>query len=243
MAQQKNVPVPVQGDRFFNKHIAVVGATGSGKSHTIATLLQKATSAKDSKYKGLNNSHIVIFDIHSEYQTAFPNAKVLGVDELLLPFWLLNSDELEEMFLESGDHNNYNQESLLRTIVTLCKEKENPGVEKVYFDSPLPFKIKSVLNCLQNLTRETKDADNPLHVKTKTDDKTFASDEEKLQWYSESLRDFLPTERSKINKGPYGDGSIDKFVRRISSKIVNPRLVSCLEKRRLSYPWKQLFKS
>ncbi|WP_330448580.1 hypothetical protein FLP41_15865 [Paracoccus marcusii] len=31
-------------------------------------------------------------------------------------------------------------------------------------------------------------------------------------------------ERSKINKGPYADGSIDKFERRIRSKISNSRL-------------------
>ena len=32
LASNKDVPVPVHGNRFFNKHIAVVGSTGSGKS-------------------------------------------------------------------------------------------------------------------------------------------------------------------------------------------------------------------
>lgn len=131
---------------------------------------------------------------------------------------------MEEMFLESGDINNYNQASLLRTIVTLCKERTNSKTGKVYFDSPLPYNVQEVLNCLLNLTRETKDADNSLHVKTKTEDKTFLTDEEKLQWYCEAPRDFAPTERSKINRGAYSDGSIDKFVGRLSSKIGNPRL-------------------
>ena len=35
LASNKNVPVPVNGNKFFNKHIAVVGSTGSGKSHTL----------------------------------------------------------------------------------------------------------------------------------------------------------------------------------------------------------------
>jgi hypothetical protein len=224
LARHREIPVPVHGDKFFNKHIAIVGATGSGKSHTIATILQKAVSAKSGKYKGLNNSHIVVFDIHSEYRTAFPNARVLGVDDLLLPFWLLNTEEMEEMFLESGDNNNYNQASLLRTIVTLCKEHANPKAGKVYFDSPLPYNIQDVLNCLLNLTRETKDADNALHIKTKSEEKTFLTEEEKLQWYCESPRDFAPTKRSEINRGAYADGSIDKFVRRLSPKVNNPRL-------------------
>lgn len=224
LTRHRDIQVPVHGNKFFNKHIAVVGATGSGKSHTIATILQTAVSAKATDYKGLNNAHIVIFDIHSEYKTAFPKANVIGVDDLLLPFWLLNAEEMEEMFLESGDNNNYNQASLLRTIVSLCKESSNPKEGKVYFDSPLPYCVQNVVNCLLNLTRETKDADNALHVKTKTDDKTFSTEDEKTQWYCETLREFLPAERSKINKGAYADGSIDKFVRRLSSKISNPRL-------------------
>ena len=143
----------------------------------------------------MNNSHIVIFDIHSEYRTAFPKANVIGVDDLLLPFWLLNAEEMEEMFLESGDNNNYNQASLLRTIVTLCKERTNPTAGKVYFDSPLPYKVQEVVNCLLNLTRETKDADNALHVRTKADDKTFSTDDEKLKWYCEASREFaLPND-------------------------------------------------
>jgi len=224
LTRHRDIPVPVHGDKFFNKHIAVVGATGSGKSHTIAKILQTAVSAKETEYTGLNNSHIIIFDIHSEYKSAFPNANVIGVDELLLPFWLLNAEEIEEMFLESGDNNNYNQASLLRTIVTICKEKENNQADRIYFDSPLPYKIQEVCNCLLNLTRETKDADNDLHVIAGEVDKKFTTHDEKLQWYCEAPLKFAEKKQGKINKGTYADGTIDKFVRRLLSKIDNPRL-------------------
>lgn len=225
LAKQREISVPVDGDRFFNKHIAVVGATGSGKSHSVSTILQNAIAAKAGQYSGLNNSHIVIFDIHSEYHTAFPEANLLSAETLLLPYWLMNEDEMQELFLESGDNNNYNQESLLRAIITLCKQRSNPNETKVYFDSPLKYAIQELMNCLQNLTRETKDADNDLHIQTKDgDDKVFNSETEKLSWYCEKLRDFKAVERSRINKGAYADGSIDKFVRRLLSKIGNPRL-------------------
>lgn len=102
-----DVKVPVDCDKFFNKHIAVVGSTGSGKSNTIATVVQKATSEKSVNYDGLNNSHVIIFDIHAEYKSAFPIANNLTIDDLILPYWLLNSEELEELFLDAGDHNNY----------------------------------------------------------------------------------------------------------------------------------------
>jgi len=229
LSRNRGIKVPVYGDRFFNKHVAVVGATGSGKSHSVASITQEAVAARQGDYEGLNNSHIVIFDIHSEYRTAFPQARVLGVEDLALPYWLLNEEEMEEMFLESGDHNNYNQESILRTVVTLCKKGKNPEAKKIYFDSPLKYDIAEMVNCLMNLTRETKEADNPLHVVTADDDKTFTDEEEKLLWYCGKRHAFAPAQRASkdkmgINKGAYADGSIDKFVRRLSAKIGNPRL-------------------
>ena len=62
LAGNTKIMVPVDGNRFFNKHIAVVGSTGAGKSHTIARIIQSAVAAKDGNY-ALNNSHVVIFEI------------------------------------------------------------------------------------------------------------------------------------------------------------------------------------
>lgn len=225
LTRQRDIVVPVHGNRFFNKHIAVVGASGSGKSSSVTSVLQKAVSAKSGEYQGLNNSHILIFDLHSEYATAFPKANIITVDDLVLPYWLLNEDEMEDMFLESGDNNNYNQESLLRSVVTIAKKISNPAVEKVNFDSPLRYDIQHVANAFRNLTRETKDAENSLHIKFKDGTtETFDDVEGQLEHYCKALREFAAPERSKINKGPYADGSIDKFERRIRSKISNSRL-------------------
>ena len=107
LSSNLDIEVPVNGNRFFNKHIAIVGSTGSGKSHTVAKIIQTAMSVKNEGYTGLNNSHIIIFDIHSEYRTAFPNANCLDVSNIILPYWLLNSEELQELFIdtEANDHN------------------------------------------------------------------------------------------------------------------------------------------
>ena len=42
LSTDNDIPVPVDGDKFFNKHIAIVGSTGSGKSHSVAKILQNA---------------------------------------------------------------------------------------------------------------------------------------------------------------------------------------------------------
>lgn len=97
LSSNLGVQVPVNGNKFFNKHIAVVGSTGSGKSHTVATIIQRAVAGKSGTF-ALNNSHIIIFDIHSEYKSAFPDANFIDVSNLVLPYWMLNGEELEEFF-------------------------------------------------------------------------------------------------------------------------------------------------
>ena len=60
LSTNKNIEVPVDGNKFFNKHVAILGSTGSGKSHTLSKILQTAISSKDGNFN-LNNSHIIIF--------------------------------------------------------------------------------------------------------------------------------------------------------------------------------------
>jgi len=227
---KERIDIPVNGNKFFNKHFAIVGSTGSGKSHTTAKVLQNAIKEKKSDFIGLNNSHIVIFDIHSEYISAFPDANTININDLVLPYWLLNADELEELFLASGDNNNYNQSSLLRNLITENKIVKNPTEKKVFFDSPLKFDIDEILNCLQNLRKETRHSEDDLNIQFSSGAKNFESESLKIQDYFNDIFAFAsPRRESKerghgISKGPYCDGSIDKFVSRLNTKINSPRL-------------------
>lgn len=147
LASNKNVLVPVNGNKFFNKHIAVVGSTGSGKSHTMATILQKAVAEKDGEFS-LNNSHVIVFDIHSEYKSAFPSANHIDISNLVLPYWMLNSEELEEFFLDT-EANDHNQRNIFKAaIINDRREKFSGSVsekQKINLDTPIPFDIKKVL--------------------------------------------------------------------------------------------------
>lgn len=227
---KERIDVPVDGNRFFNKHFAIVGSTGSGKSHTTAKVLQNAVKEKASPFAGLNNSHIIIFDIHSEYASAFPIANQLNIENLALPYWLLNGEELEELFLESGDMNNHNQASLLRTIITENKIANNPGLEKVYFDSPVKFDIDQVLNCFHNLKRETVHSEQELNIQFLPAPSFFASETEKYLHYFKNEYVFASTRRSSkeaghgITGGVHADGKMDKFISRLTAKVNNPRL-------------------
>lgn len=157
LSSDHSIPIPVDGNKFFNRHIAIVGSTGSGKSNSVAKILQNAISSKNSTYDGLNNSHIVIFDIHSEYKSAFPNANYIDIDNLVLPYWLLNSNELQELFIDT-EANDHNQRNVFKESVVNSKKLHFKGDEgqkdKIHFDSPLFFEINEILKDVKEKNEE-----------------------------------------------------------------------------------------
>jgi uncharacterized protein len=128
------IRVPVDGNKFFNKHIAVVGSTGAGKSNTVTRIIQ--TSTAKTATGSPNNSHAIVFDIHSEYKTAFPAANHIDINSLNLPYWLLNSEELEEVLLDTGERDNYNQSSVFRYLVTENKKNTTRPFQKFFMTAP-----------------------------------------------------------------------------------------------------------
>ncbi len=235
LATNAEVEVPVNGNKFFNKHIAVVGSTGSGKSHTVAKIIQNAVAGKNGDF-ALNNSHVIIFDIHAEYKSAFPKANFIDVSNLALPYWLLNSEELEEILLDTGERDNYNQSSVFRKLVTENKKQHNPTVAKVFYDSPLFFDLEEVKNALYNLKSETKNAKNSdrymiidesysiKELSTTPESGLLLSEAEKIDRYFKQELQFHPTKNQNITKGDYADGTLDKFYARFEEKMNQDRL-------------------
>lgn len=228
---QSDIEIPVDGNKFFNKHIAVVGSTGSGKSHTISSLLQHVINSKDENYSGLNDSHIIIFDLHSEYKSAFPNANYLDISNLKLPYWLLNSSELEEILLDTGERDNYNQASIFRQLVTENKKVHNEDSEKIFYDSPLKFRIEEILNALFNIKNETVHSKTPntyMLIENDQDQESESgltmTNEEKIRKYFTERFKFKPTKSQSISKGAYADGTLEKFFLRFDSKVRDERL-------------------
>lgn len=235
LSSNHKIRIPVNGNKFFNKHIAVVGSTGSGKSHTLSAIIQTAVNSKNGEFS-LNNSHVIIFDIHSEYKSAFPDANFIDISNLNLPYWLLNSEELEEILLDTGERDNYNQSSVFRKLVTENKKKHNKGKEKIFYDSPLFFDIDEIRNALYNLKNETKNSKNTNRIMiiddsytcvnsaTDVDTGLLFSEDEKIAKYFEKEFEFHTPKNQNITKGDYADGTLDKFYVRFQEKINQDRL-------------------
>ncbi|WP_368879574.1 ATP-binding protein [Proteus terrae] len=232
LSMNKTIDLMINGNRFFSKHIAVVGSTGSGKSCTVASVLQGIvgiSQSKNSNKNKQNNSHIVIFDIHDEYTAAFTlqaeesfTLSRLDIDSLQLPYWLMNSEELESMFIESNEANSHNQVSQFKYAVVLNKEKHNPNVPEVTYDTPVYFSIKEVYNFIENMNREVISR-LPGEDKPKLANGCLVSDR---SIYFEKVHDFVATSSaaaSKATNGPF-NGEFNRFVSRLEAKLVDKRL-------------------
>lgn len=226
LAQNPLIDIAVDGDKFFSKHIAVVGSTGSGKSGTVARILQEGIMADSEQIaRGvLNNTHILLFDLHGEYKTAFPISKKLDVSNLVLPYWLMNSEELEEMFIESNENNSHNQVSQFRYAVMQNKKRHNPSVPKPSYDSPLYFSLKEVHTFIYNLNIEVVGKQDGENARPKLLDGTLIDD--RCDYYFDEKKTFVAQSTAaatKASNGPF-NGEFDRFTMRLESKINDNRL-------------------
>lgn len=151
------------GDKFFQRHAAILGSTGSGKSYAVALILERAAKLK--------YPNILVFDMHGEY-APLADAKKKGFamrlriagpgdlekpgdDVLYLPYWLLNRDEMLSMILDRSDQNAPNQASRFTSHVRALKQKtleaeKRLEVAKTFtVDSPIPYPIDQLLELLR----------------------------------------------------------------------------------------------
>ncbi len=135
-------------NKFFAKHIALFGSTGSGKSCTTASILQKV-----SKFE---NTHIILLDLHGEYGPAFQESgNVIRIDQLELPYWLMNFDELVETFVDENENSANNQIMVLKEAILDSKKGKNlPLKDFLTIDTPVYFDFLDVSARMRSLDTE-----------------------------------------------------------------------------------------
>ncbi len=157
----------IDGNRFFQRHAVIVGSTGSGKSWTVARIIEQVSQ--------LPNASAILFDIHGEYTpligTGISHLKIAGPGDastaktladgvLYLPYWLLSYEEMLALLLDRSDQNAPNQSMIFSREVTEAKRRylENTGKTDVLanftIDSPVPYSIWDVLQSLKALDEE-----------------------------------------------------------------------------------------
>lgn len=145
-----NLPVYLNLNEFVLKHSLIVGSTGSGKSNTVAYLLNNITT----QYK---SSRIVIIDIHGEYMKYLgDNANEFSIydstKKLVIPYWMLDFETLCKLFgLGSGMTTSvtdlFRDRILQMKKEFVIKDEELRGKIKltdININSPIPFEIKKI---------------------------------------------------------------------------------------------------
>lgn len=148
--------IKINPDKFFGKHAAILGNTGSGKSCTLASILQGLFDFDYNKKK-LKNAHVIIFDTNGEYKSAFQGTKevpyknlkevnpfYIDKEGLKVPFWFMNFADFEFLFDPSAN----TQTPILKRAISIAKENKEADLAGT-IPRPFIFFMQELLNeCL-----------------------------------------------------------------------------------------------
>jgi len=155
IAGAESIPALIDINKLVTRHSAIVGTTGSGKSTTVASVLNAISDS--TKYP---SARVIVFDLHGEYGNALKDrANIFKVNpdktrgsiekELFVPFWALSFDELCNISL--GKFNSEKDENIILERISLAKRhsllkypKEGVSENTLNVDSPIPFSINKL---------------------------------------------------------------------------------------------------
>lgn len=155
VATHPSLKVCLDPSNLFGRHFAILGQTGSGKSWTVAALVQRTVAV-------MPRAHIIILDLHGEYcwkredgtrHYAFADAIVRHVDarELEIPYWLMTYAELCDLLIEHSEREATNQTAFFRDCLLEGRQAENSsptsalGLPRVTVDTPIYFSLDDVM--------------------------------------------------------------------------------------------------
>ncbi len=184
-AHNPDFDVKILGSPFFAKHVAILGNSGSGKSCTTARILQEVLD--------LEQSQVVMFDMHGEYRSAFSdedgqlnaNVTYLGSEDLVLPYWLLRYEEFEALFVDRSNPLNIStQISFLRTALLEYKQDAARALgltKTLTLDTPIYFDLARLKTYAANLN-----------------DARFVLNDDRLAFSQLALRSLPPEEQQQM---------------------------------------------
>ena len=163
LAAAESIPALIDLNALVTRHSVVVGATGSGKSTTVAGIL--SALAEGDRYP---SARVLIVDIHGEYGAALAERAAVyrvnpderrGERQLQIPYWAMSFDEL--MPITFGQLEGRERGALIDRIVELKRKaieicpRKGVTADDLTVDTPVPFSIHQLwydLHCEVNAT-------------------------------------------------------------------------------------------
>ncbi|MFN4143337.1 ATP-binding protein [Aestuariivirga sp.] len=159
ITQDSTIPAMIKIDEMLGKHFAILGTTGTGKSCTVALILRRILEKNP-------QAHVLLLDVHREYANAFSDmAEVINPENMNLPFWLLNFEEIVEILIGQQASREGDIE-VLRELIPLAKlrymnnqRRDRTGLQRsrdpqdssnVGVDTPIPYRTSDLIAILDD---------------------------------------------------------------------------------------------
>lgn len=155
VAGSESIDALIDVNKLVTRHSAVVGTTGSGKSTTVAGLLNVLSD--EARFP---SARIIVLDLHGEYGKALgdranifkinPDSRKTNEHRLCIPFWALSFDELIRVTFgglpTDGKARNIILERVLSAKIQTLTAHPIEGVDlgSITADSPVPFSLNKL---------------------------------------------------------------------------------------------------
>jgi hypothetical protein len=152
LQQDRSIGAYIDVEEMVQKHFAVFGSTGAGKSSAVALILREIMAAR-------MDLRTLLIDPHNEYASCFEDkAHVLRPGTLRLPYWLFTFDEIAEVIF--GKRSDVTDEiGLLSELIPLAKNEYaraksgdrtsyrqiEPDGGRYTADSPVPYRMDELV--------------------------------------------------------------------------------------------------
>jgi DNA helicase HerA-like ATPase len=153
LSSSDSINVSIDLDNLVNRHSAILGSTGSGKSTSVASLLRSIVTSHTPSVL-MPSARIVLFDLHGEYSSALKDISTVlsidateEVDKLYIPFWCVNPDSLIEFLCGSSiDLKNKFLDLIIEEKIEFVKKNTSLGidVDKITPYTPIPFSLNKI---------------------------------------------------------------------------------------------------
>jgi DNA helicase HerA-like ATPase len=150
VASAESIPALIDVNRLVSRHSAVVGATGSGKSTTVAALVRKLSDPL--RYPA---ARVLMVDLHGEYAAALRDRATVfranpadGEVKLSIPYWALTFDELVPLAFgameEPGRSAVMDLISDMKQDAIRRQPRDGITATTLSVDSPVPFSLRQL---------------------------------------------------------------------------------------------------
>ncbi len=153
LSQDGSIDARIAIDDTLNRHFAIVGTTGVGKSTAVSLFLRKAIEARP-------DLRVLILDPHNEFAPAFHEGCIrIDPSTLDLPFWLFRLEEIVEVLFR-GREPVAEEVDILRDLIPQAKHMyRNPPSSAVLkrtsdhsltADTPVPYRIADIIRLIDD---------------------------------------------------------------------------------------------